>query len=85
MPLGKAMKFIEAIPRLQAEESILAIRSVAVGTGSLEHGAARDVMRSLEHDLAPVSRPAARPQDADSYRRALEGMGITVVVEGSNG
>lgn len=67
---------LRAIPRLEARESLLASARIAVGTGSLKKGAAKDIQRRWERDAnggraMPRER---RPPDP----RALGALGIKV-------
>lgn len=61
------------MPRLQAEETLDRARAMQLGSGALEKGAARRLVRDLERQAYP-RRPAAKATPA-----VLGMMGIAVV------
>lgn len=64
------------IPRLSAEESLLAATRVAVGTGSLEKGTGPDIVRQWQ----AIARPQDVPASVHTERRkaAIAAAGIKV-------
>ena len=76
-------------PRLQAEESLLTVTRLALGTGAIserEKHRARDIQSAWDR-LAKGESAVVRAQDRGGYEAALAGMGIQVeyVDEGSGG
>lgn len=79
MPIPLLRAHLAMLPRLEAEESLVAAERLAVGTASLK----ADARRRVIDDWAKVARPVAvqRPTDP-AARRALAaaaGIGMRVV------
>lgn len=66
------------MPRLQAEESIRFVNSVALGSGSLDKAAAAKVVQELNSAAAGVAVRASRASDGETHAATLRGMGIRV-------
>lgn len=74
MPMGLIRRCRDWLPRLRAEESLRHANAVALGSGRLKRGDARDLQRRWQREAEPV---AAGP------RRRLtslpEGIGVRIV------
>ncbi len=73
--------YVEILPVLQAEESLLAQTRLAVGTGSLKPDAARDILRSWER---AAERPGQKKRPAVKATPQTfigTGIGVQLVTE----
>lgn len=77
MPPALLNAYIAALPRLTAEESLLAAERVAVGTGSLRRGQARRVAQAWQR-ATDQQTPRVRARGAAEYAAQMAGMGIGV-------
>lgn len=77
MPTLLLNAYAANLPRLAAEESLIAAQRVAVGTGSLKKGEGRRIAEDWQR-LTAHRRPVVRPKDEAMYRAQIAGMGIGV-------
>lgn len=69
------------VPRLQAEEAMTAMTSVALGTGSLAKAEASSLLKSLSRTATGGKRTRAKP--ASPHQLAMMGIGYhEVTVDG---
>jgi hypothetical protein len=82
MPMPILTAYIEALPRIQAQESLRAIRDLAVGSGTLKRGATQSMIGKLERQArAGLPRQTARkvaPANMPAVYGAM-GIGVTLV------
>lgn len=79
MPIPLLQSHLTALPRLEAEESLLEAERIAVGSGSLKPDPRADVVAAWR-DRAEV-KVVRRPRDRASHaaQLAAAGIGIRVV------
>lgn len=65
-----------AIPRLQAEESLMRASEIAVGTGSLKKGEARRIVDAWQKTAGSARRSAIKPKSAAEMQMRLASLGI---------
>lgn len=81
MPTSVLNAYAEQLPRLSAEESLLAAQRVAVGSGSLKKGEGRRVAAGWER-TAGQARPVLRPKGRAEYEAHMAAAGIAVKRQG---
>ena len=80
MPTPILNAYAEQLPRLTAEESLLAANRTAVGTGSLKKGEGRRVAASWQR-LAGEHRAVVRSKGPGEYAAHMAALGIGVKKE----
>ena len=77
MPTPLLNAYSAQLPRLRAEESLLAAERTAVGTGSLKKGEGRRILAGWQRqtDQRP---PVVRPRTREQYRAHMAGLGVGV-------
>jgi hypothetical protein len=79
MPMWLINSYIEMLPRLQAEESLLEVARIGIGTGSMEKQ-----MRSKIHRQWVRDAQSARERHLitpEQFRAKMSFVGIPVVME----
>ena len=78
MPIRIVEQFVAAMPRLQAQESLIRATEGAVGSGNLKKGEASRIMRGWESQAFDTrnSRRAHRAETAEEHAMLLAGVGI---------
>ena len=81
MPIAVLRSFAEAMPGIEARESLRRVSEIAVGNGSLRPQQARRIIRDWQREAAhSYSAPEAhRPASADQMRAMLSTAGISMV------
>lgn len=77
MPTPLLNAYAAGLPRLAAEESLMAAQRIAVGTGSLKKGEGRRIAEGWQR-MADHHRPLVKPADEAMYRAQMAGLGIGV-------
>lgn len=77
MPTLLLNAYATRLPRLSAEESLMAAQRIAVGTGSLQKGDGRRIAEGWQR-MAAQHRPVVRPTDEAMYAAQMAGLGIGV-------
>lgn len=77
MPIPLLNAYAEQLPQLVAEESLLAVTRVAVGTGSVRKGEGPRLMASWTR-TAGQGQAAPRPKGPAEYAARMAVMGIGV-------
>lgn len=75
IPMALVRAHAAMLPRLAAEESLLAVRRLSVGTGHLRADRVRSAIRGWETQARPHGRPA-RAQKASPHLMRGAGIGI---------
>lgn len=80
MPPAMLNAYIDALPRLTAEESLLASERVAVGSGSLKRFVARRIQSGWIRQ-ADQRRPTMRASGPAEYRAQMAAVGVALKLE----
>ena len=80
-PIAMVRAYAAMMPRLQAQETLDAARSVSLGAGTLKDADRRQLVHRLELQAHPPGTGRRRAAPADP--RALAMMGISVIEIGS--
>lgn len=80
MPTPILNAYAEQLPRLSAEESLMAANRVAVGSGSLKKGVGQRIAQGWQR-AAGRSAPALRPKGPAEYAAHMAALGIGVKKE----
>ena len=78
MPTRLLSAYLQMLPPLQAEQSLLDATRIAVGTGSLKKGVGERIMRGWQRATEAASAPTLRPQSREQYlaQTAVVGIGV---------
>jgi hypothetical protein len=77
MPTPFLNAYAEQLPRLTAEESLMAANRVAVGSGSLKKGVGQRIAQRWLHSAGQMA-PAVRPKGPAEYAAHMASLGIGV-------
>lgn len=77
MPTPWLNAYAEQLPRINAEESLIAAERIAVGSATLKKGTARQITDGWRRE-AHQRRVVLRPQGREMYRAQMAAMGIGV-------
>lgn len=77
-PIAVIRSSAAMMPRLEAEESLLAAQRASVGSGTLKADDAKAIVRRWTE----AARPDRRPQAADPGALAAIGIGVQAVTHG---
>jgi hypothetical protein len=77
MPTPFLNAYAEQLPRLTAEESLMAANRVAVGSGSLKKGVGQRIAQGWQRS-AGQGAPAIRPKGPAEYAAHMASLGIGV-------
>jgi hypothetical protein len=77
MPTPLLNAYAEQLPRLSAEESLLAANRIAVGTGSLRKGEGRRIAAGWQRAMGQRV-PSVRPKGPGEYAAHMAGLGIGI-------
>ncbi len=79
MSLGRAMDYLDAMPRLRAQENMALATAVGMGSGTLKDDARRKISRDWER-LAGHGEPARRAMTKDEVIKRALAAGLAVEV-----
>ena len=80
MPVPLLNQYVEALPSLTAEESLVAAERVAVGSGSLKKGLGKQIAGQWQRQTGRT-RHVLKPSTKEAYRAqmAIAGIGVKMV------
>lgn len=80
MPVPLLSAYIDNLPRLTAEESLVAAERIAVGTGSLRKGQGKQIAGQWQRATGQT-RQVLKPSSKEAYRAqmAMAGIGVKLV------
>ena len=84
LPVGIFRAYVEMLPRLTAEESMLAAQRVAMGSGTIDESASKRIRRAWEELSNPRPRDSKGSKGQRFDRSAMARAGIKVVKVKSN-
>lgn len=81
MPTPLLSAYVDAMPRLMAEESLREAERIAVGGGHLKRGVARNISNRWRRQAGDRGPVLARPSSREGYRAqmAMAGVGVRMV------